>query len=74
MGHSHMSGYTPTAFRLSNGEFNLTQIASVTHPGNPVGTVGVMSFHHVKPKPRGPRHMLMDGNLPPPHLEWFWGF
>ena len=53
MGHSHMSGHTPAIFRLSNGEFNLTQIASVTHPPFGVG-LGLLSTDHNHLNPQGP--------------------
>ena len=37
----------------------------MVQPSNPMGTLGLASGDHIQPKPRGPHHMLTDGNLSP---------
>ncbi len=63
----HVQGEPPDDFVLASTHAVLLPccLALVMHPGNPLGTRHVASEPRVHPKPRGPRHMLMDGNLPP---------
>ena len=63
----HVQGEPPDDFALASTHAVLLPCrpALVMHPGHPLGTGHVASEPRVHPKPRGPHHMLMDGNLPP---------
>ena len=63
----HVQGEPPDDFALASTHAVLLPCrpALVMQPGNQLGSGHVASDPRVQPKPRGPCHMLTDGNLSP---------